>query len=190
VNQPGQGPFNPGSMPTPSDATGLQLSEFVGVASHLKENDFLKRFNHPFLIQMSQDLDAQENPGFGTISGNIKKILVESELTNCRLHFISKRPNNNFSMMITVGRAENNDIIIRNGKISKFHAYFNQIGDSWAVTDGNSSNGTYVRGERLVPNTRFTIIDGTDLSFSQDLNYRFVSSASMFKHVRRMRTNG
>lgn len=186
MSTPDQGPFNPGSLPVPNDAAGLSINEFVGLCSHLSQGEFTQRFEHPFLIQMSQDLDAPENPGFGTISGNIKKILVESELTNCTLHFVKKRPNNNFSMMVTVGRAENNDIIIRNGKISKFHAYFNSIGDQWAVTDGNSSNGTYVHGERLVPNSRFVIHDGTDLSFSQDLNYRFVTNISMFNHVQRM----
>ena len=181
-----QGQFNPGSLPLPGDASGLPLSEFVSICSYLKEDDFLQRFNHPFLIQRSQDLDVQENPGFGTISGNIKKLLVESDLTNCSVLFVSKSPNNNFTMMVTVGRAENNDIIIRNGKVSKFHAYFNEIGDQWAVTDGNSSNGTYVGGEKLVPNSRFTIEDGTDLSFSQDLSYRFIGNKSMYGHVQRM----
>lgn len=168
---------------------GMLFGEFVARYSFLTEADFLKQFNHPFLIQLSKEVELAENPGFGTISGNLNRIMVESELTNCKLIFVTKRSTNAFSMMVTVGRAENNDIVLRNGKISKFHAYFNESGSDWSLTDGNSSNGTYLHNQRLTPNTRYPIPDGSDLSFSQDLSFRFVSNRGMYDRMRRAKPN-
>lgn len=184
MNVANSGPSS--ASPLPGDPSGLPVREFVELCSLLSEEEFLRRYAHPFLVQLSQDADAQENPGFGTISGNIRKILVDHETASGRVLLVVKRATNAFSMMVTVGRAENNDIVIRNGKISKFHAYFNEIGGQWAVTDGNSSNGTYVANERLIPNTRYPITDGTDLSFSSDLAYRFHMPRSMFAYVQRL----
>jgi hypothetical protein len=170
----------------PGDPAGLALQDFVKLCSYLAREEFLRRYAHPFLLTLSQDQDTNENPGFGTISGNIRKVLVDNEFSNARVLLVTKRAANAFSMMVTVGRAENNDIIIRNGKVSKFHAYFNEIGGQWALTDGNSSNGTYVNNERLVPNTRYPISDGTDLSFSTDLAFRFIAPESMFNQIQRL----
>ena len=162
-----QGVGGPG--PESKDSEGLLIKDFISVVSFLGRDEFLQRFAHPFLIQLSQEENPQDAPGFGTISGNIQKIMVEQELANCRVLKIAKQASNAFSMMVTVGRAENNDIIIRNGKVSKFHAYFNETGSDWFITDGNSSNGTFVNGERLKPGDRTPIGDNTDLSFSQFL---------------------
>jgi hypothetical protein len=54
-----------------------------------------------------------------------------------------------FPSMITVGRTANNDIVIPDVEVSKFHAYFTQKGARLELSDAGSRNGSFV-GERKV----------------------------------------
>lgn len=54
-----------------------------------------------------------------------------------------------FAHMITVGRATNNDLILPDVSVSKFHAYFRQSGEQLELVDAGSTNGTKIRGDRL-----------------------------------------
>lgn len=56
-----------------------------------------------------------------------------------------------FSTMITLGRTQNNDIILSDVSISKFHAWFKIDGSTVEVYDAGSRNGTFVGEARLVP---------------------------------------
>lgn len=63
---------------------------------------------------------------------------------------------------ITLGRLHSNDIAIDNRAVSGNHAIFEQIGTEVFVEDLNSTNGTYVDGERV---TRRKIAHGDVIAF-------------------------
>ena len=46
--------------------------------------------------------------------------------------------------MITVGRTENNDLVVPDEQVSKFHAFFRIVGERVEVADAGSRNGTFV----------------------------------------------
>ena len=48
--------------------------------------------------------------------------------------------------LVAVGRAPNNDVVIPESSISRFHAFLKPAGDSFALQDGGSTNGTTVNG--------------------------------------------
>lgn len=50
---------------------------------------------------------------------------------------------------ITIGRDSINDICINNLAVSRFHAKIYEEGDKIFIEDMNSSNGTYVNGEKV-----------------------------------------
>jgi hypothetical protein len=54
-----------------------------------------------------------------------------------------------FPSMITVGRTENNDLVVADEQISKFHAFFRLVGDRVELSDAGSRNGTFVSAKRL-----------------------------------------
>jgi len=54
-----------------------------------------------------------------------------------------------FPSMITVGRTENNDLVIADEQVSKFHAFFRIVGERVELTDAGSRNGTFVGSRRL-----------------------------------------
>ncbi len=67
---------------------------------------------------------------------------------------------------ITFGRAESNTVVLRDAKVSRQHAKIIQKGGEYILMDMNSSNGTFVNGERieeyvLSNNDEFTIGDTT-----------------------------
>ena len=50
----------------------------------------------------------------------------------------------------TFGRSSENDIILRDVKVSRYHGQFTLDGESWFIEDFNSSVGTYVNGEKII----------------------------------------
>lgn len=61
-----------------------------------------------------------------------------------------KKVQTTFPSMITIGRTDNNDLIVPDEQISKFHAYFRIVGGRVEICDAGSRNGTFVGGRRLV----------------------------------------
>jgi adenylate cyclase len=57
---------------------------------------------------------------------------------------------------VTIGRATDNDVVIKDGLISRHHARLHRVDDGWRVTDLGSSNGTRVNdrdpGKRVLKN--------------------------------------
>jgi len=56
-----------------------------------------------------------------------------------------------FPRIVTVGRTKNNDIVLADISISKFHAFFKEEGGQFFLADGESRNGTFVENERAMP---------------------------------------
>jgi hypothetical protein len=70
-----------------------------------------------------------------------------------------------FPEMITVGRTANNDIVIPDATISKFHAYFKSTDTSLELFDAGSRNGTRVMGRVLTPKQSVEVSLGTRIRF-------------------------
>lgn len=77
--------------------------------------------------------------------------------------------NNPFAMGVTVGRVENNDIVVDDGSVSRFHAWLqkDERTQAWSLTDAESKNGTWVDGVQLAGKARVTLRDGASLKFGE-----------------------
>jgi hypothetical protein len=64
---------------------------------------------------------------------------------------IVKKPGASFPDRVTIGRTANNDLVLGEHSISRFHAYVRQDGQTWLFADAGSKNGCSVQGERLAP---------------------------------------
>jgi len=65
------------------------------------------------------------------------------------LHPVKKQQGHAWSDRLHVGRAANNDIVIRDDGVSKLHAWFQHNADEARLFDAKSSNGTWVDGVRV-----------------------------------------
>ncbi len=50
---------------------------------------------------------------------------------------------------VAVGRAEENDVVLRDPRVSAVHALVERVGPHWCLRDLGSRNGTELNGERL-----------------------------------------
>ena len=51
---------------------------------------------------------------------------------------------------ISIGRDVSNDFVINDAEVSRKHAKLTQEGDRYKIEDLNSTNGTYIDGQRLI----------------------------------------
>jgi hypothetical protein len=86
--------------------------------------------------------------------------------------------------MITVGRTPNNDIVLADASVSKFHAHFRVTGGVHYLLDADSKNGTMIDEIRLVPRRPTLVLSGAVLSFGQ-LDFRFLSADACHEAIRK-----
>jgi pSer/pThr/pTyr-binding forkhead associated (FHA) protein/uncharacterized protein YegL len=67
--------------------------------------------------------------------------------------------------VVTLGRGEQNQIVIREASVSTEHARLEVILEQLTVTDLESTNGTFVNGQQLPANQPFVVQEGAKLIF-------------------------
>lgn len=50
---------------------------------------------------------------------------------------------------VTVGKSDDNDVVLDDATVSRLHAVLEQFPAGWCVTDLGSANGTFLNGERI-----------------------------------------
>jgi hypothetical protein len=75
------------------------------------------------------------------------------------------------STLLTIGRGLNNDIILEDTRVSRHHAQLRYKTRRFWVTDLNSTNGTYINGERIseadLRNGDILSLGGLELTFRE-----------------------
>ncbi len=92
---------------------------------------------------------------------------------------LAKKLGASFADMITVGRTPNNDVVLRDVTVSRFHAYFRQRGDKWIVADAGSKNGSELGGEPLEARKERELVSGTAVRIG-DLELTFYTAAELY----------
>ena len=82
-----------------------------------------------------------------------------------------------FPSMITVGRTQNNDVVVADTSISKFHAFFRMANGGIEVADAGSRNGSFVGDARLVKNHAVPVKPGDRLRFAR-LAFQLLDASS------------
>lgn len=92
---------------------------------------------------------------------------------------------NAFMMGVTVGRTENNDIVLDDHSVSRFHAYFQQDAKAghWKLVDAESKNGTWVAGQKLAAN-QGELLENQQLVRFGDVELRFFTPEAFLELLR------
>jgi len=161
------------------------VSNFIAIANRLEANQFVARFDHPFLVHEGGQEDARKAAQFGTMILSPGKPMQESmddlDRKQRRVFRVVKKKGSAVDLMITVGRSGNNDIRILDPLVSKLHAYFQKMDDgSYILCDNLSTNGTTVNGQELPAKEKRPMQDGDRLSFGGEEEFMYYTSQGFY----------
>ena len=130
------------------------------------EEGFRRKYPHSFLVLRYSPPDESEEADLQTVETKLSDFDHEDKRKPIvKIIPLEKSNRNAFKTKITLGRAKNNDVIIRASKVSKIHAAFIVGKDSWQLMDMGSVNGTVVNGERLEKSQSIKLNSGDMISF-------------------------
>lgn len=124
------------------------------VRSYLADPDSLKkRCPHPVLV-WEPPTRVEGHIETTDVSG-VESDLVKGEPV--AIEIVKGIVPNAFPFGVTVGHAENNDVVLHHHQVSRFHAYFQESNRKRFLVDANSRNGTWVGDEKLTPSKAFVL---------------------------------
>jgi hypothetical protein len=158
-------------------------------------DEFVRRCPHPFLLALSgaNEPQAHTRP-IRTMRLPSAELLASAMLAERRrlaqqvgrLVLAVRKTQSRYPNMITVGRAPNNDVVIQDGLVSKFHAWFRLGSDgSVSLADAGSANGTRLNDAPLVASADpAPLVSGDRLTFGV-VAFRFVDAAGAWAALRK-----
>lgn len=162
-----------------SQTVGMFIQQYAG----LGPSDFLETIKLPCLVVSAPQDSNRGAAGFGTIVSSHAK---HEQNADSEVIPLRKRPGaNSFALMITLGRALNNDIVVDHRTVSKFHLYFRRDAEGlWSVTDASSSNGTHVGGLKIKPDEPTGVQPGSSLYLGRSIRIVFYEPEALYQQLR------
>jgi hypothetical protein len=158
----------------------VDTEALVKAARTQARDEFVSRHPNLYLV-------IAENPdklaiGFETavvsnFAGKLKQIAagVDFEVLE-----VSKAPGNPYPERISVGRARNCDVVMRDPSVSKLHAHFRvREAGRLDLVDLGSQNGTRINGRPLAPNAPDWVGPGDTILFGA-VSAKLVDSDALF----------
>jgi hypothetical protein len=151
------------------NSSGMEAVSIRSLALELKkkgEREFRKTYPHPFLVVEYSPPRGVEwvdpktiETGLSEMDEEIEQAIVQKAIR------VVKTDRNAFQSKITIGRARNNDIVVRAAKISKVHAAFmpDKKGN-YKLVDMGSANGTLLNGDAIEQNKPVKLKSGDKIS--------------------------
>lgn len=161
----------------------IPFKTFQDQHKDLSREEFLAQIQEPYLLLIRSSTRSGSGSGFHTVKFT-KEAVDEAAGGVANLIPVRKRADGNaFGIMITMGRASNNDLVIPNQKISKFHAYFRQMGSSWRISDANSRNGTFLNGLEVPKDQGTEITNGGRIKLAKTVELIFYDPSGLYERV-------
>ena len=157
----------------------------VEKAHGLSREAFVALYPGFFLLKRPRQSGASSTPapefGFATIA---TKVDIDPFAHEWLVLPVSKRAGNPFPERLTIGRAQNNDIVLRVPFVSKLHAHILLEPDqSFSLQDNRSARGSFHNQRRLVERETFPLKLGDVLGFGS-LEFEFVDGARLYDVLR------
>lgn len=156
----------------------MTVPPIVAEARALRRDQFVARHPGWFLV-LSNRADGS-SLSFRTRVGRIESATAPEPETVSEVLPVSKAPGNPYPERISVGRARNCDVVLRDQSVSKLHAHFRERRDgSLELVDLQSQNGTRINDRRIQPDAPEITATGDLISFGS-LAALFVDSDGLF----------
>jgi FHA domain len=132
--------------------SGVPIRDLRADARSLARDAFEERHGRAFLLLSAADLstprptltevrlDDEDHSAYRRVDSTANLSLVV---------FAVRHAGRSASHLITLGRAPDNDVVVPDVSISRFHAFVKDGGGRWLMQDAGSTNGTTVNGNTV-----------------------------------------
>jgi hypothetical protein len=175
--------------------------DYIELASRLGREAFVSTCKYLFLVstdllmrprapQRTMDFMAAESTEKSTIPAEVTNSGVAPRRTHhtpqpVPLVLAIRKVGDAFRDMITIGRTGNNDLVVPDVQVSKFHAFFRMNDGRLELADAGSRNGTWVGETKLVAKgPTATVTAGTELKLGA-LRFRVLDAPGCWAFIRR-----
>jgi hypothetical protein len=155
----------------------VDTQAFIAQITSMTREQFIARMPHPFLLITQRP--AETEAGFTTLTDEKRPVRKAVEILE-----IVKAPNNPYPDRISIGRARNCDVVLRDPSVSKLHAHFLQ--SKFELIDLGSQNGTCVNGHPLLRDRAHPLRFGDVVLFGSQPT-KFVDAALLHDLVKFIR---
>jgi len=132
-----------------------------------------------FLLVHGHDPSSQGPGNFKTLGIDKGQLQIGSELGKAVVYVMPRETQESF--MIKVGRTDNNDVVLAQAGVSKFHAWFRRDAATgkYLVQDAESENGTTVEGQELSAPQSKSLNGGERIVFGKIAHAEFHTPQTM-----------
>ncbi len=154
------------------------LKYYLDKMVELSKDVFVEEMNYPFLVYMGEvDKKSNGDSGKKTESIDIDQLqellfMDDASRLQMEIHPIVKKDTEECKGEISIGRGEDNDIMIILPLISRSHSVIKQDGEYY-IKDLGSTNKTFLNWETLVPEKWTLLNEGDNIIFSGKYNFTF-----------------
>jgi FHA domain len=132
--------------------SGVPIRDLRADARGLARAEFEERHGRAFLLLSAADLSTPR-PTITEVRLDGDSVVTrraESTASLALVVYALRRNNRSASHLITLGRAPDNDVVVPDVSISRFHAFVKQGANGrWLLQDAGSTNGTTVNGSSV-----------------------------------------
>jgi hypothetical protein len=164
--------------------SAVDTDTLAELAQSTTRDEFVAKQPHSFLV-LEQALFDQEQVGFSTQvvdPVSLKRSMVRRP-QNIEVLPVVKAAGNPYPDRVSVGRARNCDLVMRDPSVSKLHAHFRIGGAKLELVDIDSQNGTRVNGRALAPHQPAPVGNGDTILFGS-VAAKLVDAAALYDLLR------
>ena len=162
----------------------MDTDALAELAQSSTRDEFAAKQPHLFLV-LEQALAAEAEVGFSTqvVDPVSLRRSTMRRSQNIEVLPVVKAAGNSYPDRVSVGRARNCDIVMRDPSISKLHAHFRVGGAKVELVDIDSQNGTRVNGRALAPHQPAQVANGDTVLFGS-VACKLVDAAALYDLLR------
>jgi hypothetical protein len=131
--------------------SGVSIRDLRADAQKLGRGEFEQRYGRVLLLLSATELAAPPAIASTQVGlGGDGHPRMESTASLALIVFAVRRNGHSAGHLITMGRAPENDVVVPDTSISRFHAYVKEgANHQWLIQDAGSTNGTTVNGHSV-----------------------------------------
>ena len=167
--------------------TGIALDAFREDAAKLSPVDFEERHGGGFLLLTSTPLQVPAGPAMTEVQLDGDEPGSECTADISLLAYPLIRSERSAGHLITLGRTSNNDVVVPDLSVSRFHAFLKRgPNGGFQIQDAGSTNGTTVNGSSVPTQGHGAALDlksGDSLRLGQ-VEFTFLSAPALQEFAR------